>query len=272
MYVSVIIPTYNRAGTIKRSVESVLNQTHDELEVIVVDDGSKDETQEIVESIDDSRVRYIKLEKNQGVAHARNYGVSQAKYDMIAFHDSDDAWRKDKLEKQIKKYNENLNVALVYCAYENHKEDFSIRFPSEDENVEELEGDIYYYLILRNTIGAPTIFMRKDIFNKIGGFDESFPTIEDWDFAIKASKLGKISYVNEALMDVYHCDKGVNATSANSYICRCRIIADNMDELQSAGIFDIVVNDMFSRAPNNTVLDFIKKNLIVAIAEKKGIK
>ena len=272
MYVSVIIPTYNRAGTIKRSVESVLNQTYDKLEVIIVDDGSTDNTSEVVESIKDDRVRYIKLEKNQGVSHARNYGVSQAKYDMIAFHDSDDAWRKDKLEKQIKKYNENPDAVLVYCAYENHKENFSIRFPSEDENVEELEGDIYYYLILRNTIGAPTIFMRKDIFNKIGGFDESFPTIEDWDFAIKASKLGKISYVNEALMDVYHCDKGVNATSANSYICRCRIIADNMDELQSAGIFDIVVNDMFSRAPNNTVLDFIKKNLIVAIAEKKGIK
>ena len=270
MFVSVIIPTYNRAGTIKRSIESVLNQTHDELEVIVVDDGSKDETQEIVESIDDSRVRYIKLEKNQGVAHARNYGVSQAKYDMIAFHDSDDAWRKDKLEKQIKKYNENPDAVLVYCPYENHRDDFSARFPSEDENLEELEGDIYYYLMLRNTIGAPTILMRKDIFNKIGGFDESFLTIEDWDFAVKASKLGKISYVNEALMDVYHCDKGVNTTSANSYICRCRMIADNMDELQSAGIFDIVVNDMFSRADNNTVLDFIKKNLIVAIAEKKN--
>ena len=272
MYVSVIIPTYNRAGTIKRSVESVLNQTYDKLEVIIVDDGSTDNTSEVVESIKDDRVRYIKLEKNQGVSHARNYGVSQANYDMIAFHDSDDAWRIDKLEKQIKKYNDNLHVALVYCAYENHYEECNVRVPLEEDDLKYLEGDIYSYLLQVNTIGAPTILMRKELFEKIGGFDESYLSLEDWDFAIKASKLGRISFVNEALMDVYHCDQGVGYSYINYYKSRCKLIAENMQDLQSFGLFDKVVNDMFSGTENNEEMEFVKNTLILSIAEKQGIK
>ena len=99
--VSVIIPTYNRAHLIKRSAESVLNQTYTNLELIIVDDGSTDDTEEVVKTLNDNRVTYIK-QPNQGACAARNNGIDHAKGEFIAFQDSDDVWHEDKLEKQIK--------------------------------------------------------------------------------------------------------------------------------------------------------------------------
>ena len=89
--VSVIIPTYNRAYRITTSIQSVLNQTYSELEVIVVDDGSTDNTEEVVSAIGDSRLKYHRLEENKGAANARNIGVSLAHNDVIAFNDSDES-------------------------------------------------------------------------------------------------------------------------------------------------------------------------------------
>ena len=105
--VSVIIPTYNRGYRIAHSIQSVLNQSHSELEVIVVDDGSTDDTRELIAAIGDSRIKYHRLEENRGAANARNVGVSLASYDIIAFNDSDDIWHPDKLEKQLSYWKDN---------------------------------------------------------------------------------------------------------------------------------------------------------------------
>ena len=99
--ISVIIPTYNRENSILRSVQSVLNQTYKDLEVIVVDDGSTDNTKEILKSINDKRLRYFKYKKNKGQSFARNYGSKKARGDIICFQDSDDEWLKHKLEFQM---------------------------------------------------------------------------------------------------------------------------------------------------------------------------
>ena len=112
--ISVVIPSYNRENTISNSIESVLKQTYSDIEVIVVDDGSTDKTEDIVKGIGDNRIRYIKLEKNSGACVARNIGIMNANGSYIAFQDSDDIWHPDKLEKQyqaIKKY----NADLVFC-------------------------------------------------------------------------------------------------------------------------------------------------------------
>ena len=101
MLVSVIIPAYNRAGTIERSVRSVLDQTVKELEVIVVDDCSTDQTESAVLQIHDSRVRYDRLGEQSGACVARNRGVDLARGELIAFQDSDDFWKPEKLEKQL---------------------------------------------------------------------------------------------------------------------------------------------------------------------------
>lgn len=111
--VSVIIPTYNRAHLIKRSVMSVLNQTYSNLELIIVDDGSIDNTEEVVKSINDDRAIYIK-QPNQGACAARNNGINHAKGEFIAFHDSDDVWHQDKLEKQLETLRKT-KADLVVC-------------------------------------------------------------------------------------------------------------------------------------------------------------
>ena len=99
--VSVIIPTYNRGRLILDSINSVLNQTYKNIELIVVDDCSTDNTEEILKSINDSRIKYVKLEKNSGACIARNKGIELSTGEFIAFNDSDDLWITTKLEKQL---------------------------------------------------------------------------------------------------------------------------------------------------------------------------
>ena len=98
--ISVIIPVYNREKTVKKAIDSVLAQTWKDMEIIVIDDGSTDKSAEVIKSIKDARIKYI-YQKNAGACAARNHGLDLATGDIIAFHDSDDVWHKDKLEKQL---------------------------------------------------------------------------------------------------------------------------------------------------------------------------
>ena len=124
--VSVIIPTYNREKLIKRSIESVLAQTYADLECIVVDDGSTDNTQSVVEAIPDHRVKYVKLPEGKGANAARNFGVSIAKGEYIAFQDSDDLWDPEKLERQLAFMKEH-GYAFTFT-------DYRIRYPDGTES------------------------------------------------------------------------------------------------------------------------------------------
>ena len=112
--VSVIIPTYNRADKLLGSVKSVLNQTYKNLKLIIVDDASTDDTERVVSEINDERIFYHKLEKNIGAAGARNAGVKLSDSKLIAFHDSDDKWLPDKLEKQVKYLTDHPSFDMVY--------------------------------------------------------------------------------------------------------------------------------------------------------------
>ncbi len=101
MKISVIVPTYNRAHTIVKAIQSIRDQSYPVTEIIVVDDASTDNTENMVLSIGDERISYHRLNRNRGAAGARNHGVAQANCDMIAFLDSDDVWHPDKIEKQV---------------------------------------------------------------------------------------------------------------------------------------------------------------------------
>ena len=115
--VSVVIPSYNRAHLVKRAIDSVLNQTYREFEVIVVDDASTDGTAEIVKGLADQRVRYVKHQANRGVSESRNTGIKAAKGHLIGFLDSDDEWLPHKLRKQIDRFNElPSDTGVVYGA------------------------------------------------------------------------------------------------------------------------------------------------------------
>ena len=168
VFVSVILPTYNREKQLPGAVESVLKQTHGALELIIVDDASTDGTADYINTLEDKRVRYIRVEQNIGAAAARNIGINSAGYDLIAFEDSDDFWRPEKLEKQIAAMDEQ--TGMVYCAYA-IEDEFRRRIciPSRLCDRTALSGDIYNRLREGNIVGTPTVLVRKDCLIKIGG-------------------------------------------------------------------------------------------------------
>lgn len=211
--VSVIIPTYNRAATIEASIRSVLEQSVQETEVIIVDDCSADNTEAVITGIRDERIRYVKNAMNMGAAKSRNIGAAGAQGKYLAFNDSDDIWQHDKLEKQLRYLEDRPEIRMVYCALNLHMGNKTQTIP--DTGLP-LEGHILATLIQGNTVGTPTILIEREFFLNIGGFDESILALEDWEFALRVSQNEKIGYVNECLVDAYSDDAGVNANGINA--------------------------------------------------------
>ena len=265
--VSVIIPTYNRAKTLLRSVDSVLHQTYSNLEVIIVDDGSRDETAKIVKSIQDTRIVYIKCENNQGASAARNIGVEHASGEMVAFQDSDDVWKSDKLEKQMKYLEEHLEFSMVYCPFRRHKCGISFVVPNDMKLEGDLEGDIFHWLLLRNTIGTPTMVMYKQCFVDIGGFDTALRSLEDWEMVIRFAEKYQIGYLNEVLMDAYYMEGGISSGTGAFYESRCKMIAKYKQYYVEYGIFDDVVKRLFQQAQEKNMLEMVKKMLMLYLSQ-----
>ncbi len=208
--VSVVVPAYNREGTIVRSINSILEQTYQNLECIVVDDGSMDHTQEVVSRIEDSRVRYIRLEKNMGPSVARNVGIRESRGDYIAFNDSDDLWLPDKLERQMQRAACDDEIGMVYCSYLYQKDGKAFQIPSETCARDTLEGYIFDSLWDSNKIGTPTILVKRECIETCGGFAEDLRSLEDWEFVLRVSGKYKIAYVDEILVHAKYSPKGVN--------------------------------------------------------------
>jgi glycosyltransferase involved in cell wall biosynthesis len=193
--VSVIIPTYNRAQLIIRSVQSVLNQTYKNFELIVIDDGSSDGTKDVLTPYMDC-IRYF-YQENKGISAARNRGLQEAKGDYIAFLDSDDEWVPEKLAIQVKIMDENPSIGIIHnklvIVNENNQQ-IGTKPKSDSSNV-------FHELI--ETLGdLPTssILIRKECFDKVGIFDESLPTMEDFEMWLRIAQYYNIyEYRNRCL-------------------------------------------------------------------------
>ena len=212
--ISVIIPTYNRSYCIERSIRSVLNQSYKNLELIVVDDCSTDDTERVVHSIEDARLRYTKLKKNSGPSAARNAGIKLAQGSYIAFHDSDDVWHLDKLEKQMNCFAVNPDSTMVFCKFKILGENPKIIPEDNFFDTTLCEHGMLDILLRSPKIGAPTILIKKSNLKTDVFFDESLHTLEDWELSLKIAANGKISFVNEVLVDVYQSENGVNNSSS----------------------------------------------------------
>ncbi len=260
-YVSVVIPTYNRENRIKESVESVLNQTYANLEVIVVDDCSTDSTRSVIESIRDERVKYILLSENGGPSKARNEGVKAASYEWIAFHDSDDCWLPNKLWKQMKYLEENEDCLMVYCGYKSIYEDGREgSTPSRNDGLS-LSGDIFLPLLIRNSIGAPTMVVNRNKFLESGGFDENRKCLEDWEFAIRFARNNKVGFVDEDLMVVNIGFDGVSSNLGEYFNSRCTLLAEYKDIYIENNLLQTALRDIITRASKFGVLDSVEKML-----------
>jgi len=197
--VSVEIITHNRANLLKHAIQSVLNQTYQDFEIIVVDDGSTDNIWEVVESFSDYRIRYIRHEQRRGGAAARNTGVQAARGKYMAFLDDDDEWLPKKLELQISRIRESPeNVALIYTGS---------RHISNGQTVKTLiprkRGCIFEDMLYGNCTGnASTLLVRMSVFSKVGLFDENKLRGVDSGFIRQVSKDFKVDFVDEVLVNV----------------------------------------------------------------------
>lgn len=197
--ISVIIPTYNRRPLLQRAMNSALEQTENDIEVIIADDGSTDGTKELVYAIQDSRIRYLAL-PHQGACAARNAGLDAARGQYIAFLDSDDVWHPNKLHIQ-KNQLEASDADIVFCALLRHGigNSYTERCPAG--NVP--EGWVNSNHLLRgNIVSTQTLFGRARCMKQIR-FDTRFPRMQDWEYAIQLTKRFRLRYFNHILVDVY---------------------------------------------------------------------
>ena len=196
--VSVIIPTYNRAKKIKDAVESVINQTWKDLEVIVIDDGSTDNTKEVLTTIIDSRIRY-EYQQNSGACVARNRGITLSRGEYIAFHDSDDVWLPTKLQEQMEKI-EKTNADILFCKYFLH-------YASEKERKmpEKIREGFLTPITNLFGIGTPTLIAKRSVFEEYK-FDVSFPRFQELEMLYRATKKYSLYCMDKALVLVDYND------------------------------------------------------------------
>lgn len=192
--ISVVIPTYNRAHLIKESIQSVLDQTLQPYEIIVVDDFSTDNTEEVVNSFNSPLIKYVKNQRKKGANGARNTGILMAQGEYIAFHDSDDLWLPSKLELQKILFKGDPELTLVFCNMVKVSGNKKYLTFKKIKN-----KNIYQLLLENNFISTQTILIKSKIAKALM-FDEDLLRLQDWDFVIRACGNAKISFLNDILV------------------------------------------------------------------------
>lgn len=192
--ISVVIPTYNRAHLIKESLQSVLAQTLQPYEIIVVDDFSTDHTEDVVNSLNSPLIKYVKNNRKKGANGARNTGILMAQGEYIAFHDSDDLWMPTKLEKQYDLMKRDRNIDLCFCSLETKNKFGGTRYIP---NKKIKSTDISALIKKSSFISTQTIFVKSDKAQKIL-FDEDIYRLQDWEFLLRFQ--GNIIHLNQSLV------------------------------------------------------------------------
>jgi glycosyltransferase involved in cell wall biosynthesis len=198
--VSVVIPVYNGAEYLRTALESALEQSYEPLEIIVVDDGSTDQSPQIIDSYE-GRVLAFR-QANCGVARARNVGIRAARGDWVAFLDQDDWWLPEKIRKQVDLAQTDPEIGLVHTDVEHFDADSDCYVKRFNPNRSDLLIDrCYERLLLGNAIFNCTAMVRKTVLDHVGGFNEDMPgnTVQDYDLWLRVAKLSNLAYVPEKL-------------------------------------------------------------------------
>ena len=211
MKISVIIPTFNRLDLLKRAIDSVLNQSIKPYDIIVVDDGSTDDTSEMIQQ----KYKSINLiqQKNSGVSTARNNGIKNAQGDWIALLDSDDEWEKNKLEEQVNKLTDNPKYE--FC----HTNEIWIRNGirvNQKKRHKKYGGFIFDKCLDICRISPSSVLFNKNILNHVGWFDEKLPVCEDYDLWLRITADYEILFIDKPLIVKYggHNDQLSNSVEA----------------------------------------------------------
>ncbi len=206
MYISVVIPLYNKAQSIKNTLNSVLSQSFQDFEIVVVDDGSTDDSAEVVNGVEDKRIRLIQKE-NGGVCSARNRGIKEAKYDYIALLDADDGWDKDYLAEQVRLIEDFPEAALwginfapvcngkIYQVFETGLKSGFRGYVEDYFNIPNRVGDLFC---------SSSVVLNRNILDKVGCFDERIKYAEDLDVWWRIASCNKIVFYDRIMAFYIH--------------------------------------------------------------------
>ncbi len=251
--ISVIIPVFNRQELIKRAIDSVLNQTLNPGEIIVVDDGSTDNTASIIKQ-NYPEVKLITI-SHSGVSITRNTGIKQSKYKYVALLDSDDEWDKTKLEKQYGFIKANPELLISHTGEKWIRNGKSVNRPKK---YKKFGGNVFEKCLPLTMIGASTVMFDKRVFDKYGYFDESLPVCEDYDLWLRISSHEPVGFIDEELTVKYGGHSG-QLSMSEYYLDEWRFyslekfISKKLyaDELQKRGaveqllkFYEIIVNGL----------------------------
>lgn len=191
--ISIVIPTYNRPNYLKKAIETVLDQTYSNFEILVVDDASTVDNLEIIQDFDDDRINFFKNKRRSGAPYSRNVGIKNAKGEFVAFLDDDDEWASPKLEVQLKAF-DDTNIGLVVC--------YSLDKRFGRERVSKPPESVTHADLLKsfNLSSTSTYLVRRKVFDEIGFFDLDLPSAQEYDLAIRISKLYSVITVPDILM------------------------------------------------------------------------
>lgn len=207
--ISVVMPAYNAESFIEDAVNSVLAQTFEDYELIIIDDCSRDKTYELIEGFarNNSKIRVYRNEKNSGVSFTRNFGISVAKGEWIAFLDSDDMWRPEKLEKQLSLFKEHPNAVITYTG----SSFIDFEGTAFSYNLPAVPVMTYKHLLKSNLLSCSSVMVKKDVIERIKmGHDKMH---EDYSAWLQILREYKYAYgINEPLL-IYRISK--NSKSAN---------------------------------------------------------
>jgi len=210
--VSVVIPTRDRAEVLRIAVSSVLAQTFRDLEIVVVDDASRDATAEILRGFCDARLRVLRQPEPRGASVARNLGIRHAGTPYVAFLDDDDEWLPEKLEAQVRLLDHaSPEVGLVYTGYlvlERSSGRVTTQMvPSKD-------GDLSRALMVGNCLGGTSsVLIRRQCLDEVGLFDEDLPSFQDYDLWIRIARRYRIAHVAKPLMKYYLHDHKISTNA-----------------------------------------------------------
>ena len=211
MNISVVIPSYNRKEFLKRSIDSAINQTKEPLEIIVVDDGSTDGTEAMIKN-DYDFVKFIK-QKNKGVSAARNIGIKVSIGEWICFLDSDDEWKKDKLEKQINAMKSNPGYKFFHSNEIWIKNGIRI---NQKKKHKKYGGDIFDKCLDMCRISPSSVMIDKTVFDEVGNFNENLVVCEDYELWLRICDKYRVFFIDEPLIIKYGGHQGQLSYSIES--------------------------------------------------------
>ena len=242
--VSVIIPTHNRSSLIAGAIDSVYNQTEQDFEIIVVDDGSADDTPIIMDKLQkqdkSGRLKYFRLDRPHGANFARNYGIERATGEFIAFLDDDDRWRPNKLESQLVVFESDKSIGLVYTGKEMIYEELGLNYCSTSRK----QGDMSRDILIGNFIGSTSsVMIRNYVLDKSGMFDIDLPAKQDYDLWIRICQSYKVGVVPKPLV-LY-------------YIRNINRISSDLDKRRRA---ESIINEKYKELTDSLVLSNQEKS------------